>query len=61
MNAWLASWFGWPDGQVWPNLAASLVWAGLLGIPTALGLHRKLDRHHREVKRHLGVADDDHG
>ena len=36
--------FGWPDGAVYSNLLASLIWAA----PALWHLHRKLDRHHRE-------------
>jgi hypothetical protein len=38
----LTAFFGWPDGGIWSNLAASVVWT----LP-ALGWH------HRRMKRHI--------
>jgi len=49
MGAIVYYYFGWPDGAVWSNLLASVIWAA----PTIWGLHRKLDRHHRE---HLAMT-----
>lgn len=40
----LVFYFGWPDGAVWSNLLASVIWA----TPALWHLHRKLDRHHDE-------------
>lgn len=68
MDAWLANWFGWYQGGIWTNLAASLLWSGLVWFPTVAHLHRKVDRQHRELldqnathraalKRHLGITE----
>lgn len=38
--------FSWPAGIVVGNLIASLIWAA----PALLHLHRKLNRHHAELK-----------
>jgi hypothetical protein len=64
MAHWLHSWFGWPDGGVWSNIAASLIWSGIVWVPTIRHLHRKIDRQHNEIvrehrklHRHLGVTD----
>jgi hypothetical protein len=49
------SYFGFPDGQVWPNLVASLIW----GLPSLAGslaaiLH-VLRKHHG--KHHSAISD----
>lgn len=41
----LKSWFSFPDGGVWSNLIASALWA----IPTFIHLHKKLNRHHKQI------------
>jgi hypothetical protein len=41
--------FGWPQGGVWSNLAASF----LLGFPTVFTILRKQASHHREQLRVL--------
>lgn len=41
--------FDWPGGIVVGNLIASVLWAA----PALFHLHRKLDRHHREVQQQL--------
>ena len=38
--------FGWPGGNVLGNLLASVIWAA----PALWHLHRKIDRHHAELK-----------
>lgn len=40
----LGYYFGWPDGAVWSNLLASVIWAA----PALWHLHRKIKRNHRE-------------
>lgn len=41
--------FSWPDGSVWSNLIASVIWA----TPALWHIHRKLNRHHNEIKKRL--------
>jgi len=59
VTAWSA-FFHWPDGGVWSNLLASLMWA-----PAGLGAHHvAMRRHHTrvaaaqtaELKAHLDKA-----
>lgn len=50
MSALLAGWWA----AIWPNLAASVIWAS----PALWGLHRKLDRHHAE---HMAAIREGHG
>lgn len=44
MSVWQA-FFGWPQGGIWPNLAASVIWAA-----------PALAWHHRRIKRHIDRA-----
>lgn len=39
---WIRSFFAWPNGGVWSNLLASVIWT----IPT-------LAVHHRKIKQHI--------
>jgi hypothetical protein len=57
----LVSWFAWPDGGVWSNLAAALLWAGP-GFTTHHVLMRRYNvrilrqetrRQTEELKNHL--------
>lgn len=41
---WVEAFFGWPNGGVWSNLLASVLWT----IP-ALGWH------HRKIKQHIST------
>lgn len=38
--------FAWPNGQVWPNLLASLIWAA----PTVFFTHKKLHKMHKHLE-----------
>jgi hypothetical protein len=40
------SFFSLPNGQVWPNLVASIIWA----TPPAIWTYLKLHRLHKDVK-----------
>lgn len=42
----LGEMFSWPGGIVVGNLIASVIWAA----PALLHLHRKLNRHHEEIR-----------
>lgn len=49
--------FAWPQGGVWANLIASLLWA----TPAFIYTHRKLRKMHKHIKRvhdHLGIKED---
>lgn len=41
----LVTLFRYPDGIVFGNLLASVIWA----TPTMFTLHKKLDKHHKKV------------
>lgn len=45
INSWISSFFSWPNGGVWSNLLASVIWT----VP-ALGFH------HRKIKQHISDA-----
>ncbi len=49
-------WFGWPGGQVWPNLAASVLWlplaAGAAWLVSRLHLRRRASVLAREFEQH---------
>jgi hypothetical protein len=60
-----ADWFGWPGGQIWPNVLASGVCLAV-GLPLTLWRHRKrlarqfaarvseeLAEHHVRVSEHI--------
>lgn len=38
---WLSSFFAWPDGGVWSNLLASVIWT----VPALAWHHRKIKQH----------------
>ena len=59
MSFW-HTFFGWYDGQVWPNLAASLIW----GVPAGWKLfrsHKKLRRSQAEMHAKLDALHRFHG
>lgn len=39
---WISSFFSWPNGGVWSNLLASVLWT----VPT-------LGYHHKKIKQHI--------
>jgi hypothetical protein len=45
MHEWLDSWFAWPGGGIWSNVAAS-------ALTTGVGL----TWHHRKMKQHVTAA-----
>lgn len=53
----ISAFFAWPDGGVWSNLLASLIW----GVPAFVTHHRKLRAAHKadtvaqtqELKQHI--------
>lgn len=53
----LSAFFSWPNGGVWANLLASLIW----GVPAFVTHHRLMRRHHvnetakqtAELKAHI--------
>lgn len=55
MVTFLRTLFHWPDGIVVGNLIASAMWA----IPSLIHLHRKLDRHHAELKEAMSASGND--
>lgn len=51
MNHALSSFFSWPDGGVWANLLASLLW----GTPAFVVHHKLMRRHHEKTVREQTV------
>lgn len=49
----LAAFFAWPNGGVWSNLLASVIWT----IPALVWHHKRvmarLDKHHQETLREM--------
>lgn len=45
LGGWFASFFAWPDGGVWSNLLASVIWT----LPA-------LRWHHKRIKEHVDRA-----
>jgi hypothetical protein len=49
----VTAFFAWPNGGVWSNLVASILWT----VPALVWHHktvmRKLDRHHAETMREV--------
>jgi hypothetical protein len=45
------SWFGWPDGGVWSNLAAAVLWA-----TPAFTVHHRLMRRHQSTTVRVETA-----
>jgi len=45
MSAWQI-FFGWPNGQVWPNLVASAVTSATAILALGWRVLKRLDRHH---------------
>ena len=41
MHDWFDSWFAWPDGGVWSNVVASVIWT----VPALAWHHRKMKQH----------------
>lgn len=48
--------FGWPAGQVWPNIVASGVTAGLAVGWSHRTLRRHIDRRHEQLAEHVTNA-----
>ena len=55
LSSWLLV-FHWPE--IWPNLAASLIWALPAFTAQHIALRRHVDRRHAETQQHLTVQDD---
>lgn len=49
----LGLFFGWPAGQVWPNVIASGLTAGLAVGWSHRRLRKHLDRRHTELAQHV--------
>lgn len=49
----LALFFGWPTGQVWPNMVASGLTAGLAVGWSHRRLTKKLRAHHAALAEHI--------
>lgn len=52
----LALFFGWPTGQVWPNVVASGVTAGLAVGWSHRRLRKHADRRHAELLEHVTAS-----
>lgn len=52
MSTWQL-FFGWPAGQVWPNVVASALTAGLAVGWSHRRLARKLRDHHASLAEHI--------
>ena len=53
MGNTITAFFAWPNGGVWSNLLASVLWT----VPALVWHHKrvmaKLDRHHQETMREV--------
>jgi hypothetical protein len=58
MSVWVEFWGLVLSVSFLAGVAGNLVASALLGVPAFIHLHRKLDRHHKMVRKHLGVTDD---
>jgi hypothetical protein len=45
--------FHWPDGSVWGNLIASLLWAAPLWVIGYFKLKKQQHKHHQQLERQL--------
>lgn len=52
----LALFFGWPAGQVWPNIVASGLTAGLAVGWSHRRLRKHLDRRHTQLTEHITAS-----
>jgi hypothetical protein len=52
---WVTSFFAWPGGGVWSNLAASVIWT----VPALGWHHRRMKRHITETLGGSGVVEPD--
>ena len=55
LSCWLLV-FYWQ--QIWPNLAASLIWALPAFTAQHIALRRHVDRRHEETQQHLAAQDE---
>lgn len=54
MNIWLTSWFSWPGGQLWPNVAAAPICTVGAWLVTR-SVRKLMKKHHRENLAHADV------
>lgn len=52
---WVTSFFAWPDGGVWSNLLASVLWT----VPALAWHHRKIKQHITETLRRQAQPEQD--